>query len=504
MAGAGTLDAARRSGSFRFAAPLLLLAVAVATRWPQFGRLDLSDGQLDELFYALAGDRLLHGALPVVDIWDRKPPGLFLVYALAALPRLGTLGYQLLATASAAATAEVIRRIALGFSTPLGALLAGIAYLAWLLPFQGAGGQSPVFYNLPIAVAAALTLRAARSTDARRIARLGLGAAALGGVAIQIKYTALFEAAALSVAVLWRLKRIAAPTSRLAGTIATMAVLGCLPTIAAVAVYAEIGHLGDFIYADFLSIGDRGALPRDAVADGLLFIAVIGAPLIACLPAGVAALPRDIRPTMLVWLAGAAVGFAAIGNFYHHYALPLLVPVTVAAATLLGQGIRGGILAVVLILWPLGCSDYASDVSQRAKPDGVRILAVVARPYLHGRCLFVYDGPAALYTLTDSCLPSRIAYPDHFANAVEAHALGIDIVAETARVLATNPVIVTTDRFAVHPVDRATYVLVADKLARDYVRVGSARVRGRTLHLDVPRALAPAAPPARLAAHPEG
>jgi hypothetical protein len=35
--------------------------------------------QIDEQFYLLVGDRMLHGALPFVDIWDRKPIGLFLI-----------------------------------------------------------------------------------------------------------------------------------------------------------------------------------------------------------------------------------------------------------------------------------------------------------------------------------------------------------------------------------------------------------------------------------------
>ncbi|MGJ3625795.1 hypothetical protein AB5I41_00100 [Sphingomonas sp. MMS24-JH45] len=32
-------------------------------------------------YYLLVGDRLFHGALPYVDVWDRKPVGLFLVFA---------------------------------------------------------------------------------------------------------------------------------------------------------------------------------------------------------------------------------------------------------------------------------------------------------------------------------------------------------------------------------------------------------------------------------------
>ncbi|MBL7439409.1 hypothetical protein INQ32_27005, partial [Escherichia coli] len=51
----------------------LLLVVAVVARAAQFGNPVI---QVDDEFYLLTGDRMLHGALPYVDIWDRKPIGL--------------------------------------------------------------------------------------------------------------------------------------------------------------------------------------------------------------------------------------------------------------------------------------------------------------------------------------------------------------------------------------------------------------------------------------------
>ena len=54
----------------------LLLCLAVAARWQTFGNPVLG---YDEQFYLLVGDRMLHGALPYVDIFDRKPIGLFLM-----------------------------------------------------------------------------------------------------------------------------------------------------------------------------------------------------------------------------------------------------------------------------------------------------------------------------------------------------------------------------------------------------------------------------------------
>src|ERR1700744_3707746 len=55
-----------------------LLAVAVLTR---AGRIGDPTIHVDEQFYLLVADRMWHGALPYVDIWDRKPILLFLIYA---------------------------------------------------------------------------------------------------------------------------------------------------------------------------------------------------------------------------------------------------------------------------------------------------------------------------------------------------------------------------------------------------------------------------------------
>ena len=60
---------------------------------------------------------MLHGLLPYVDVWDRKPVGLVLVYA--AIRLLGGEGiwqYQLAATLFAGATAFVVSRIAARFA----------------------------------------------------------------------------------------------------------------------------------------------------------------------------------------------------------------------------------------------------------------------------------------------------------------------------------------------------------------------------------------------------
>ncbi|MGI8366235.1 hypothetical protein ACRYSN_13930, partial [Sphingomonas paucimobilis] len=87
---------------------LFLLLVAVLLRAHDFGNPVI---HVDEQYYLLVGDRMLHGAWPYIDLWDRKPVGLFALFAaMRLLPGDGILAYQLTATLFAAATAFLIAR----------------------------------------------------------------------------------------------------------------------------------------------------------------------------------------------------------------------------------------------------------------------------------------------------------------------------------------------------------------------------------------------------------
>lgn len=170
---------------------LIFVTLAVATRFQQFGNPIV---HIDEQFYLLVGDRMLHGMVPYTDIFDRKPIGLFLLYAaIRCLGGSGIIQYQLVATAFAVATAWVLFRSALRITNPMGATLAGALYLLWIPLLTGQGGQSPVFYNFFVAWAAYLIMPGDGDTADSGLLKRGAFAMLLMGIALQIKYSALFE-----------------------------------------------------------------------------------------------------------------------------------------------------------------------------------------------------------------------------------------------------------------------------------------------------------------------
>ena len=97
----GTRSASDARWGFRL---MVLLAVALAARAITFGNPLV---HVDEQYYFVVGDAWRHGAIPYVDVWDRKPIGLFLIYLLAALagPVTGIYAYQAMALVAVVATA---------------------------------------------------------------------------------------------------------------------------------------------------------------------------------------------------------------------------------------------------------------------------------------------------------------------------------------------------------------------------------------------------------------
>ena len=98
-------------------------------------------------------------------------------------------------------------------------------------------------------------------------------------------------------------------------------------------------------------------------------------------------------------------------------------------------------------------------------------------------CLWVFDGPTSLYTLSGSCLPTRYIYPDHLNNALERNALGVEQTDEVARILANRPpIIVTADtKFTIQNEDAGQ--LVERAVTDHYRELTNGVLHGRTIRV---------------------
>ena len=310
----------------RLRLPILLL-VAIAARWLTFGNPLV---HVDEEFYFVTAIRIWQGALPFVDVWDRKPVGLFLLYAIPAwlgFPA-GIWAYQMMALASTVATAWLIGRLADRLGHRYGATAAGLAYILWLDLLGGQGGQTPVFYNL-LTIAAALLILSSAATPRRRL--YGLGVMALIGVGLQIKTSLVFEGLFFGLWLLADEWRIARKPLALCGYGIALVIVALLPTATVAGYYRAIGAWDAFVYANVVSIFQRVPDPLSELAGNIGEMVLITSPIVAI--AILAAIRTTAQPDqrrerrfVTLWLAVAIGSVLIFRPWFDHYALPALLP----------------------------------------------------------------------------------------------------------------------------------------------------------------------------------
>ena len=417
---------------------VVLVLTALAARVTTFGSPLV---HVDEPFYLTVAQAMAHGSLPYVDLWDRKPIGLFLVYLPAAIWGLSASRYvyQAMAMAAVVATGLLVARLAERAGWRTGALPAAMFYILWLDLADGQGGQSPVFYNLLMAAAALLVIDAAE----RPSRRPGLLAMLLVGIGLQIKYSVLFEGIGFG---LWLVVADWFAHRRPARTIgygAALCGLALLPTGLAVASYAALGHLSEFVFANFMSILHRGkdahALMIETARDAIAILTPLLFAVADWQRGDATPAQRRARVFVRLWLLIAVLAFIGFGGWYNHYTLPVMLPGAVGAAAVFRRSTRSWLWAAV----PLGLLFVAGQLilrSERIRRGTTAQFDALVDAVGHGPGgLFVYSGPVLLYPATGRPALSRYIFPSHLEFYREAGSIGVDQRAEIDRIFTQAP-----------------------------------------------------------------
>jgi len=458
----------------------LMVAITLAARGANLGN---PDYHADESFYLLVGSAMHQGAIPYVDIWDRKPPGLFVFFWLLSGIAPSVLSYQIAAIGFVAATAVVVSRLASRWSGRLGAVLAGATYIAWLQPLLGGGGNAPVFYNLFVASAVLLLVRRIEQREASiNLAEAGL-AALLCGVAVSFKPTAVFEGAFVVLAFVIIEWRRTQNWRRAAFVLAITGMAASLPMLAAVLWYALQGDLATFVQATVLSSFHKTGANPAVFWVAVRYLAALTFLLVASAALGCNSWLEtrrngDFAALMFWWLGASIAGFLAVPNFYSHYALPLVPVLAVFSAPFLDKRPVGQVLASLSIGWALvlGQSFQFTQAAQ-VKEQFERVVAV-AKANMPTKTLYVFDGSPWLYAATGAVLPTRFVFPEHLMMRTEASAIGVDPLKELAAVLSRRPDVIVVADFPRPDGNPAAFALLRGSLRRDYTAV--CRLRGRT------------------------
>lgn len=351
-------------------------------------------------------------------------------------------------------------------------MLAGLVYIVYLSVNAGDGGQSPVFYNLPVALAAWCVVSAYRRRrfDRSAYARSCL-VMALFGLALQIKYSVLFEGTFFGLALVVRALRTGASLPATAIAALSWCLIALLPTAAVVAFYWHIGALDTLVFANFQSVFLRQ--PPDA-ALMIARLALIGAHLLPIAVVAAFAVPglcriRPIGPLLVGWTAAAIVGLLVFGTYFDHYALPLVLPLSILAAPLLAHRIGRVPVVVPVLLIGLAYVAINTAILRTTRGDGAGVRRLAARiGQSPAGCLFVFQGDPILYQLTRSCVPTAYAFPTFLSERGDNRTIGVDPHAEMRRVMARRPAYVVISSVDPAVTDRAAYDFVQRELDRHY------------------------------------
>lgn len=426
----------------------VLLIVAVITRLAAFGN---PVTHVDEEFYFVTAQGMLHGALPFVDIWDRKPIGLFLLYTPAAALGVpaGIWAYQAMALACVVGTALLIARLAERAGWGKGALTSAILYIVLLGFGDGHGGQAPVFYNLLVIAAVSLVAprTGERSDDSARVLRACLSMLLIG-IALQIKYSVLFEGGFLGVWLIWHEWRLKTPWPKIVLRSAVYGLLAWAPTLAAWGFYIALGHGDAWFYANFGSILERQSDPFWVLVRAFLKIALIlGLPLIVSglsrhIPARDGNEPH-VRHLLFGWLIASVTGLILFGSWFNHYALPVMVTAALCCAGYLGATEIGRrYLAPAMLVAGLIGGTYTTWSARWHRGNAPQLEALAAGIGKGPGCMYVHSGNSILYSYTGRCAVTAWIFPSHLSRERENGALGVDQLEEVDRIFAKRPEIV--------------------------------------------------------------
>ena len=457
----------RESGSW-LALTALLLVVVVLTRASAFGNpLYSADDQL----YLQFGQAIDHGQIPYVDIWDRKPIGLFLVYAAIGLfPGNPVMISQLIAGLFVLATALIVHQIARLYSGEWGSRAAAIAFIISLPMFKGASGQAQIFYEPLIALAALLVI--APLTE--KVRGRALCAMLLCGIAFTIKQTVIVETAFFGfwlVNARWRQAGAIEAMSRAV----MLTFIFAVPTLLTFAGMATIGQLPTYLDSSFLSIFHKGSDAHSASFARAIACFLLLAPLSSFALWGhlirrkLQRHPREIERFILLWTLAALGGVVLIPRFYAYYPIPLLLPLSIAASSVFERVRTGPLFLLCLTGLTLMHGDVLRFDDTRATRTGFNALVADIRAEAAGGCLFVADGPGLLYGASGVGCRTPYRFPEHLSLATEAGSIGGDPGKAVRDILAQRPTVIVL-RLGKTDEQRnpRTWPIIRDALAANY------------------------------------
>ena len=212
----------------------------------------------DESIYILGADSLLNGNLPYTEIWDNKPPGIFILFSLAMLIfDRSIVSIRIISILATTFTSYFLYRIGATIDQKQGekiGLLAGVLYAIFSLHNDGAAANAEIFFA-PFVTVGFLLLFRNRQLSNIKVFMIGL----IFGIGMQIKYLVIMDTLALVLLGTWfrkerkiKEKEKEGLIKKLNSTLKFYLIFGIgliLPAIFIAFIYQFYGYFDEYIYA---------------------------------------------------------------------------------------------------------------------------------------------------------------------------------------------------------------------------------------------------------------
>lgn len=445
----------------KWALPIFLV-LAMIIRWGTFFPSVINH---DESTYFLIGKGLLEGNTYLVDSFDTKPVGIFLIYALMSWAGGGSIFLlRLFTTLIVGFSAFLVYRLGYKVSqAPKIGWAAGISYLllSSIFKYYGLSPNTELFF-VPFALGAILLSWG----DDRRIHHFLL-AGLLLGLGFMVKYVIAADAFAIGAFLLWRGWKNKQIGRAIFQQCTPLTLAFFIPITLAYLYYNSIGQLDAFLFYTF-DVTSRYPVEASWGSRLLYTLEFFG----RFLPFTLLAIfafreqldqDRQWQNFLLFWLICVLVITVLPGKTFGHYQIQLMPPLALLVGGWFHRERRSsgwlrkipsswawGFLAALFIGLSIGLFSYFSN-----KLDGPRVIAEELRQRLDDNQL-VYTGNYhhITYHLLDqpSLTPyihSSLLFYEHHVSALE-----IDLEQEGQNILAQNPrfVLLRTD----HPHNKLT------------------------------------------------
>lgn len=462
----------------------LFIILVFCLRLPSFFQSVLS---ADESLYLLMAHSLVNGYPPYIQVWDNKPPGIYILFSIALI-LLGdsVLSIRIIACIAVAITCYLLYQLGNVFvrkGTGIG-LLAGILYAVSSLTNGGLAANTEIFYT-PFVVFAFLLLFS-NKVYPNKIVGYGslkfLGIGLLIGIGLQIKQVVIFDFFAILIIVL---KKMYEKFTRQISTIVFLKkvvycyfflVIGLiLPSIFVFLYFMYNGIFHEYFYANFTANIIRGsvtefsptlmviAIIKQFIRYSLLYLCLLLTIYYILFSQGVNSEDKKNLNSILIWFLIIFPGIFYTKSFYSHYFLQLLPPLCLISSYTLINIVylkikNSNLINKLLILLTLIVSLFSTIffVVRNAQIAGNYIYfrfgrgisnwgdksATIAQ-YLQGKVdknyIYVFDDEPIIYYLTNAKIPTKYIFPDFILVEEFSKVAGVDPIREFISILKKQP-----------------------------------------------------------------